>query len=147
MLSRKTPLQRSGFLKRSRLAPVNRERAAKRRAECFGEQAELCRHASCVVCVAPHRVDVEKSLALFACGWRKYRGGLDSVPVNDAHHEPPRSVGGKDGDTVPLCRAHHEERHSVGRSAFERRHGVDLRAVARAIREELAKGKEDGQDG
>lgn len=141
MLKRKTPLKRGGPLKRSRLKPRNEERAAKRLAECFGEQAALCRRLECCVCGKVHAEygrrlmsDDEGSFWLF----RK--------DVSDPHHEPPRSIGGKDGDTVPLCRAHHDERHSIGRAAFERKHGVDLRAVAKAIREELARAPSCAQD-
>lgn len=134
MLKRKTPIRRG-----RPLARVNKERAAKRRAECFGPQAELCRQMMCCACslAAPSAYGHAARIRL-AGGW--------PIMGSDPHHEPPRSIGGKDGDTVPLCRAHHTERHTIGRPAFERKYGVDLRAIAKAIRESVAKAAECRQD-
>lgn len=132
MLKRKTPLRRSGGLKRSRLKRRNEERAAKRRAECFGKQADMCRQLPCSVCGGwdiPMFRHYAQRFATETC--------IAFTHVSDPHHEPTRSCGGKDGDTVPLCRTHHDERHRIGRVAFERAHGVDLRAVAKALRDEL----------
>lgn len=144
-LKRKTPLRRTGRLKRE-----NTERAAKRRAEAFGPQAELCRHAMCVACMASFRGDVTGSLARFARSWRKYGGGFDSLPVNDPHHVPTRGAGGVDKDTVPLCREHHREWHDIGEKSFDAKYGVHLRGVAKAIHDELtqnvAQGMEQGDD-
>jgi hypothetical protein len=41
-------------------------------------------------------------------------------------------TGVKPGDNWvnPLCRTHHHEQHQVGEPAFERRHGLDLKALA-----------------
>lgn len=55
MLKRKTPLRRTGGLKRSPMKRRNPERAAKRREEAFGKQAELCRQMPCVVCWEPYK--------------------------------------------------------------------------------------------
>lgn len=128
-LRRKTPLRRAGRLKRSRLKARNEGRAAKRREECFGPQADLCRHLTCVAC------DPNRSL---------WTSGMTFLHRSEPHHEPTRAAGGKDKDTVPLCRAHHDERHRIGRAEFETRHGVDLQAIAKAIHEELQGGKSDG---
>ena len=106
MLSRRTPLRR-----RTRLAPLNRQRRARLMKRAFAEQAQLCRSMPCLVC------------------WHS--------PC-DPHHEPPRSVGGRDCDTVPLCREHHDARHRLGKAEFERRTGVDLLAEARRLRTVLA---------
>ncbi len=35
--------------------------------------------------------------------------------------------------TVPLCGWHHGELHTVGARTFERRHGLDLRAMAERL--------------
>lgn len=133
-LKRKTPLRRTRMPRR------NEERAAKRRAECFGEQADACRTLPCCVCWPGAAAGTLLSVA----------SGRDDMRtrllVSDPHHEPPRSCGGKDGDTVPLCREHHDERHSIGRAAFERVHGVDLRAAAKSIRDELARSKRANVD-
>lgn len=97
---RSKPLARAKApMKRSKLAPVNRKRAAKRKAECFGPQAQACRDTSCCVlhCDAPA----------------------------EPHHEPPRSLGGIDRDCVPLCRDHHRRRHDMGANAFWTWTGVD----------------------
>jgi hypothetical protein len=134
-MKRKTPMRRG-----RPLARVNKERAAKRRAECFGPQAELCRVMPCLVCNDIGSGTARRIAFSLATGWPRL------WPLADPHHEPPRSIGGKDGDTVPLCREHHTERHTIGRSAFERLHGVDLRAVAKAIRESVAKAAECRQD-
>ena len=64
-------------------------------------------------------------------------GGHAFTRVSDAHHVPTRGAGGKDGDTVPLCRAHHQEWHSIGEAEFDKRHGLNLRAVAQAIGEAM----------
>ncbi len=140
MLRRKTPLRRTGGLKRTRLRRRNEERAAKRRAECFGEQADLCRTLPCAVCIGA--AAEARLVALVQADPHGFFGFRQSDP----HHEPPRSCGGKDGDTVPLCREHHDERHNIGRSAFERVHGVDLRAVAKSIRDELTRSKRANLD-
>ncbi len=140
-LKRKTPLRRTGGPKRrSRMPRRNEERAAKRRAECFGEQADACRTMPCCVCWWGMYAHPDGSLS------HREKAVEIGVFCSDPHHEPPRSCGGKDGDTVPLCREHHDERHRIGRSAFERVHGVDLRAVAKSIRDELARAKRANVD-
>lgn len=97
-LSRKATIRRG-----KRLAPVNSKRAAKRKAECFGPQAQACRETSCCVlnCDAPA----------------------------ECHHEPPRSVGGIDRDCVPLCRQHHQKRHDIGAMSFWAWCGLDVERV------------------
>lgn len=108
MLQRRTPLRAKRPIgRRTRLRPVNQRRRAERQAAAFGEQAERCRCAPCLVCKA--------------------------IP-SDPHHEPTRARGGLDPDTVPLCRACHERRHRIGKAAFERRHDVDLLAEAHRMR-------------
>jgi hypothetical protein len=142
-LQRKTPLRRTGGLKRTPMKRENTERAAKRRAEAFGEQAELCRWIACVACrqeqfpeMTPGDWGLHAKLSLI-----EHARCRIMPPRCDPHHEPTRAAGGKDKDTVPLCREHHDERHRIGRAAFEAKHGVDLRAVARAIHDELETGK------
>lgn len=87
-----------------------------KRAERFGEQAELCRRTRCCVC-----------------------GRLGSEP----HHEPP---GAGDESTSPLCSAHHRlgplARHRMTRARFEQIHGVDLVAVAAGMALRLRRERE-----
>ena len=104
---KRSPLQRTAPLRRKTgVRRFNRARLAKRRAVTFGAQAQWCRTALCCVC--------------------------NRTPA-DPHHEPPRSVGGRDRDTVPLCRQCHDERHCVGLNEFQQRHGIDLRGLAAEI--------------
>ena len=103
-LKRRTPLKRTPLargsstlsrgegLKRTSIAKVNRKRKARVDAETFGVQAEWCRSQACCCCGAPD--------------------------PSDPHHEPPRSVGGKDRHTLPMCRKCHRLRHDRGVETF-----------------------------
>jgi hypothetical protein len=108
-LTRRTWL-RSGkpLARRTKLRAVNRVRLAKRRAEHFGRQAQLCRELQCAVPFCRE--------------------------VGEPHHEPPRSVGGRDRDCVPLCRFHHHERHHYGRITFEVMRHIDLTHAIQVMR-------------
>lgn len=128
---KRTPLRRTSGLKRTgRLKPRNKERAAKRQAECFGEQAAKCRAMVCTVCGrwSPDEL---------------YRENVPFSTKSDPHHVPTRAAGGVDKDTVPLCRTHHTEWHDHGGKTFEAKYGVDLRAIAAALHEELQKQSDD----
>lgn len=35
--------------------------------------------------------------------------------------------------TIPGCRAHHEEQHRIGEPSFERKYGLDMKDLARAL--------------
>lgn len=133
MLKRKTPLRRTGGLKRSLMKRVNVERKAKRDAEAFGEQAELCRRLPCACCSWGVYAHPDGSLT------NEEKAAEIGRFQSDPHHIPTRGAGGKDKDTVPLCRAHHTEWHSIGEQSFADKHGVDLRAVASALHGELAR--------
>lgn len=109
-LTRKTRMKRGpGPKRRTRVKPSNPARKAKRHAEQFGEHAETIRALPCCVCGAP--------------------------PPSDPHHSRSRGAGGTAADLVPMCRAHHREAHDAGRLTFERRHSIDLAAVARQHQE------------
>lgn len=90
------------------LRSVNPERRARRRAEEFGPQAELCKTLGCA---ARHP-------------------GIVSGPVVP-HHVRTRGAGGKDSCTVPLCSSNpktgwegcHERLHRMGARTFEKRYG------------------------
>ena len=132
-LKRKTPLRRTGGLKR-----VNKERKARRDAEAFGHQAGLCRQMPCVAC------ELLKYPGMATEAWSQYAARTMRAPVtawfgSDPHHIPTRGAGGIDKDTVPLCRAHHDEWHRTGEHTFAAKYDVDLRAVAAALHEELQK--------
>jgi hypothetical protein len=49
----------------------------------------------------------------------------------DAAHTANNGMGSKgpDSSCVPLCRKHHRE-YDAGRKAFEKKYGVDMRAIA-----------------
>lgn len=54
--------------------------------------------------------------------------------VVEAAHIKSRGAGGADADnTVPLDRAMHREQHRIGIQSFQRKHGIDLKAIARAL--------------
>ena len=104
-LARGSGLARTSKLEqRARVAPVNKARLAKRRAQQFGDQAQLCRESSCCACGAP--------------------------PPSDPAHVVSRGAGGKDSDTVPLCRSCHDLQHSAGIKSFQAERGLDLKAEA-----------------
>lgn len=88
-------MRRSGApRRRTKLAPVNRARRAKRKAEAFGPQAELCRTLPCCACGA--------------------------APPSDPAHVRSRGAGGKDrGNVVPLCRRCHDLQHQSGWQALD----------------------------
>ena len=60
--------------------------------------------------------------------------GCQLMPIEVAHvnRASTRGIGQKSSDaqTVSLCREHHAESHR-GERTFERKHGVDLMALAR----------------
>lgn len=94
-------------MKQSRIRPKNPERAAKARAEDFGDQAELCRLMRCTGC-----------------------GLAPCVPA----HNPSRAAGGKDKDTAPLCDRCHRRQHDHGVRTYQREKGVDLLLTAAFLR-------------
>lgn len=104
-------MKRSRLKRKKPLRQVNPERLARRRAESFGPQAELCRRLPCC-----------------ACGRKA---------TCDPAHVRSRAAGGKDSDCVPLCRECHTEQHTIGILTFQQRHSVDLAAVARSLSERL----------
>jgi hypothetical protein len=84
----------------------NPERRQARHAAAYGEHAVFVRTLPCAVCLRR--------------------------PV-DAAHVRSRGAGGTAADLVPLCREHHAEQHTVGIATFQRRHGLDLPALARTL--------------
>lgn len=60
--------------------------------------------------------------------------GCEGRPIECAHvrEGTDGGVGMKPSDrwTISLCREHHAEQHRIGEGAFERRHGLNLRALA-----------------
>ena len=84
---------------------VNRERKAKRDAEAFAAQAELCRTLDCSACGA----------------WGP----------SDPAHVRSRGAGGKDrGNVIPLCRVCHMQQHAWGWPVFAERTGIDPDEIA-----------------
>jgi hypothetical protein len=61
--------------------------------------------------------------------------GCDGRPVEAAHVRSGADggTGMKPGDdwAISLCTSHHREQHWTGEARFERRHGIDMKALAR----------------
>lgn len=111
-ITRSAPLRRgdSKLERRTRIRPINRERAAKKFERNFGEKASFVRSLPCLVsgCLVP----------------------------SQAAHARARGMGGAKGDStvlVPLCWQHHDEAgeyRTSDRAAFEARYGLDLMVIA-----------------
>ena len=60
--------------------------------------------------------------------------GCASRPIECAHvrRDTDGGTGLKPSDrwTISLCRQHHLEQHQIGEAAFEKRYGIDMRALA-----------------
>jgi hypothetical protein len=117
-------------LKRNRPIGRNAKRSRETYTRNFGERGEAVRAMRCLTLR-------ELGPALVEC-----RG-----PVQAAH-VLARGMGGAKGDRrqlVPLCARHHEEagegswkpQQPSKRAAFEKRHGLDLKAEAERIAIEL----------
>ncbi len=52
------------------------------------------------------------------------------MPIEFAHAVKTRGAGGHDSGGVSLCTSHHHEQHAIGIETFQRRHGIDLSAIA-----------------
>lgn len=110
-LKARKPLARSGPPKRkTRIAPVNPNRAAARLERDFGSEAfrAWVRGLGCSV---P------------SCG---------SADVELAHARS-RGAGGDWTMIAPLCHAHHQLAHTIGQRTFEARFGFELLDVAAAV--------------
>lgn len=63
--------------------------------------------------------------------------GCVGTPIEFAHIRSAATSGTglkpHDAFGISLCFAHHREQHSIGQTAFERRHGIDMRAIAAAF--------------
>lgn len=145
-LTRKTPIRRTGGLKRSKRMPrVNRERKARLREEQFGPQAEACRALPCAACTALRYDEWPESVKPDTGGFIRQqlvneRYGYARVwACSDPQHCPTRGAGGLDKDTLPLCRKHHIEAGAIGEKSFNAKYGIDQRAIARAIHEEMVR--------
>ena len=91
---------------------LQKERKLAPERECPGHRAWVRRHHCCVP-------------------------GCLNIPIECAHVRTGTDggVGLKPSDrwTVSLCSTHHAEQHRIGERRFERRHGVDLSALAGAF--------------
>lgn len=92
----------------------NRKRAAKRRAEDFGERGAAVRAMPCLI-ASKH-----------TCG-----GAIEAA------HAKSRGAGGDRRHLVPLCSLAHREQHDRGVATFQTKHGVNLLAEADRIATEL----------
>lgn len=96
------------------------QRARERRAEVEGRQWELCHTTACAACW----VLEQRHLGL-PIDWSQLPMLDAGEPRSEGHHEPDRSLGGKDADCLPLgpskikggC-GHHDQRTKLGAAAF-----------------------------
>lgn len=118
--------------RKQRIKPTNPKRRREAFDRNFGERGEAVRAMPCLCGRKPGRVVMNSGC----------RG-----PVQAAH-TIARGMGGCGGDRrqlVPLCARHHEEagegswkpQQPSKRTAFEKRHGLDLKAEAERIAVEL----------
>jgi len=70
-------------------------------------------------------------------GWirRQPCSVLDCRNQSVPHHVRNGGDGGmgvkpSDSWAVPICQVHHSELHRIGHRSFEKKHGLDLRAIA-----------------
>ena len=104
MPGRKTMLRaKQQMRRRTRIAPINRERKAKLAAIQYGRKAAWIRTLPCEAC-----------------------GAWPTV----AHHVRTKGAGGSSDDLAPLCAECHDLVHTLGRSTFRRVSGVNLIAAA-----------------
>lgn len=100
---KRTPIQR-----RTPLAPVNRERKAKR-AEDGRVYGAYHRYVSTLPCIVAQR------------------GGDGCSGRVEGHHVKSVGAGGEDEcNEVPVCVRHHNQIHTRGPRTFEDRYGIDL---------------------
>lgn len=63
--------------------------------------------------------------------------GCAAGPIEFAHIRTAATAGAgiksHDAFGVSLCFAHHREQHDIGAETFQRRHGIDMKALARAF--------------
>lgn len=86
---------------------VNRKRAAKRKAEAFGDKATWIRFHPCILShLSSCYLDIE------------------------AHHVKSRGAGGKSDCLIPMCGYHHGRLHVMGRKTFEQFFSIELDRAA-----------------
>ena len=126
-------LARGGGLKRTPLARRGKL-AAKRRAEAFGPQAELCRKLPCETCIAVELAAVGGDLTdlVLLSLIEAATLGVEHIGSEPAH-VPCRPIG-KDSDTGPSCRYHHDEWHTrLGARGHAEKYRIDLRQIRRGL--------------
>ncbi len=68
--------------------------------------------------------------------------GCNTQPIHAAHIRKGTDggMGLKPSDTwaIPLCYQHHHEQHQIGEMPFEERHGIDMKAIARRLQNEIS---------
>lgn len=68
------------------------------------------------------------------------------MPIEVAHVRvgSGAGVGQKpdDWNTIALCRTHHAEQHSIGERSFEKRHAIDMAAIAAEFAKQSPKRRE-----
>lgn len=65
--------------------------------------------------------------------------GCQLIPIECAHVRRASTAGigikSSDAFCASLCREHHSESHTIGEQTFERRHGINLMALAQEFYE------------
>ena len=82
--------------------------------------------------------------------WLKYEycaigeayGSEGCTGVTDPAHTENNGMGSKgpDSSCIPLCRRHHRE-YDAGRAAFEKKYGLDMKAIAAQLWSQYQQGK------
>ena len=110
---RRTPKARERGLDRStRVNPINKPRAEKRRAEDFGPCSRAARRGACAV------------------------PGCKSPPPQEPAHVRSRGAGGHDWkNVIGLCSKHHREQHDTGVATFAARYRISLDDLACQVAE------------
>ena len=83
----------------------------------------------------------------FVCSVWHVTGNIDpcSGNVEAAHVRTGTdgSMGKKPSDcwAIPLCQTHHREQHQIGEPAFERKYGIQMKAIAASLWDKSIHGK------
>ena len=110
-LIRRTPMPRATKpMKRTRLAPVNRKRKA-RRFEAAYHSPGFIAWVHSLACAVP---------------------GCARTDIHAAH-VVSRARGGTWQDVAPLCGSHHDDQHRLGVGLFNQKYGIDLAGIAAAV--------------
>lgn len=85
----------------------------------------------------PRRLNASRCCPAHRAWVRRHRCSVpacEALPIECAHvrtgTDGGQALKPSDRWTISLCREHHAEQHRIGEAAFEKRYGLDLRALA-----------------